>query len=195
MAGKRSQDDRKAFEIDEVRFEGLAPWLHGSIEDGPGLQRVVALKANAGEGAGCTVEAVATHYPAGLDLVAIAVALDVREHVIVSGDGQPGQAGGSIYLATVLLEIAAKNGLCGLFGEPDIEAVDAAATSQVDRAQKFAAGMDFDHALPASRSEKFFHQPHGLEDLQGARVNDRRSIPVERRRLRIDHLAGDSSAA
>ena len=155
----------------------------------------MALKANAGEGAGCTVEAVATDYPAGLDLVAVAVALDVRDRVIVCRDGQPGQAGGSIYLTTLLLEMAAENGLCGLFREPDIEAVDAAATSQVDRAEELAAGVDFDHALPASGSEKSFHQPHGLEDLQGSRVNDRRSIPVERCRLRIDHLAGDSSAA
>src|ERR1700691_4234087 len=186
MPGKRSQDDREAFEIDEVRFECLGPWLHGSIEDGPGLQCVMALKANAGEVAGCAVEAVATHYPAGLDLVAIAVALDVREDVIVRGDGQPGQAGGSTYLTTVLLEVAAKNVLCGLFGDPDIEAVDAAATTQVDRAQKLAAGVDFDHALPASGNEKFVDQPHRLEDLQGARVDHGRSIPVERRSLRID---------
>src|SRR5271156_4473492 len=112
MAGKRSQDDRKAFEIDEVRFEGLAPWLHGSIEDGPRPQRVVALKANAGEVAGCTVEAIATHYPAGLDLVAVAVALDVREDVVVRSEGQPDQAGGSMHLAAVLMEIAGEDRLC-----------------------------------------------------------------------------------
>ena len=55
--------------------------------------------------------------------------------------------------------------------------------------------MDFDHALPASGSEEFFDQPQGLEDLQGARMNDGRSIPVERRRLGIDHVAGHASAA
>ena len=39
VARKRSQDDRKGFEIDEVRFEGVGPSLERSIEDGPGLQR------------------------------------------------------------------------------------------------------------------------------------------------------------
>jgi hypothetical protein len=93
------------------------------------------------------------------------------------------------------MKVLGEDGLCGLFGEPDIEAVDAAATSQVDHAQKLAAGMDFDYPLPASGNEKSFHQLHRLEDLQGARVDHGRSIPVERRSLRIDHLTGNSSAA
>jgi hypothetical protein len=53
------------------------------------------------------------------------------------------------------------------------------------------AGKD---PLSASGSEKFFDQPHGLEYLQGARVNDGRSIPMERRGLGIDHVAWDPSA-
>ncbi len=110
-------------------------------------------------------------------------------------DGQPYQTGGSIYLATVLMEIAGEDGLCDLLGEPDIEAVDAAATSEVDGPEELAAGMDFDRALSASGSEELFDQPQGLEDLQGARVNDGGSIPVERRRLGIDHVAGHASAA
>src|ERR1700677_1624084 len=116
MAGKRSQDDRKGFEIDKRPFEGLVPWLHGSIEDGPGLQRVVPLKANAGEIAGCTVEAITTHDPASFDLVAIAVTLDIRENVVVRADGEPDQAGRSIHLATVLMEMAGEDRLGGLFG-------------------------------------------------------------------------------
>jgi hypothetical protein len=58
-----------------------------------------------------------------------------------------------------------------------------------------AAGMDSHHALPASGNEKFFDPAQGLEDLQGARVNDRRSIPVERRGLGVDHVTGHPSAA
>ena len=54
--------------------------------------------------------------------------------------------------------------------------------------------MNFNHPLSASGSEKFFDQPHGLEYLQGARMNDGRSIPVERRVLGIDQLAWDPSA-
>jgi hypothetical protein len=54
--------------------------------------------------------------------------------------------------------------------------------------------MDFDHALPASGGKELFDQPHGLEDLQGAGMNDGGSIPVERRRLGFDYVAGHSSA-
>lgn len=98
-------------------------------------------------------------------------------------------------MATVLMEIAGEDGLCGLLGEADIEAVDAAATSEVDGSEKLAIGMDFDRALPASGSEELFDQAQGLEDLQGSRVNDSSSIPVERRRLGIDDVAGHASAA
>src|SRR5580658_3432951 len=139
MAGKRSQDDRKIFEKDKRAFESLVPWLYGSIEDGPGLQRVVPLKTNAGEVAGCTVEAITTHDPASFDSVAITVAFDIREDVVVRSDGEPDQAGGSIHFATVLMEEAGEDGFGGLFGEADIEAVDAAAISEVDRPKKFAA--------------------------------------------------------
>ncbi len=194
MAWNRSQNDRKGFEIDHGRFEGVIPWLHRSIEDGPRLQHVVTFKTNATEVAGCTVEAIATDDPTSLYLVAIAVALDVRHDAVARIDGQPDQAGGSIDLATVLMEIAGEDGLCGLLREADIEAVNAAATSQVYRPKEFAVGVNLDHPLPASGSEKFFDQPHGLEYLQGARVNDGRSIPMERRGLRIDHVAWDPSA-
>jgi hypothetical protein len=54
--------------------------------------------------------------------------------------------------------------------------------------------MNFDHALPASGSEELFGQPQGLEDLQRAGVNDGCSIPVERRSLGFDHVAGHPSA-
>src|SRR5271170_2572894 len=92
------------------------------------------------------------------------------------------------------MEIAGEDGLGYLLGEADIEAVDAAAISEVDGPEKLAAGMNFDRALPASSSEEFFDQPQGLEDLQGAGVNDGCSIPVEWRRLGFDHVAGHSSA-
>jgi hypothetical protein len=195
MAGKRSHDDRKGFEIDEGSFEGLGPGLYGSIEDGPGLQGVVALKGNASQVAGSTVEAVATHYPAGLDLVAIAIPFDIRDDAVVRSDGEPYQAGGMMYVATVLMQVAGEDGLCDLLGEADVEAVDAAAVSEVDGPEELAIGMDFDHALPASSSEELFDQPQGFEDLQGARVNDGCSIPVEGRGLGIDHVAGHASAA
>src|SRR5580700_8746223 len=120
MAWNRSQNDRKGFEINHGRFEGVIPWLHRSIEDGPRFQHVVTFKTNATQVAGCTVETVATHDPTSLYLVAIAVALDVRHDEVVRIDGQPDQAGGSIDLATVLLEIAGEDGLCGLLGEADI---------------------------------------------------------------------------
>jgi hypothetical protein len=100
-----------------------------------------------------------------------------------------------MYLATVLMEITSEDGLCNFLGEANIEAVDAAAISEVDGPEKLAAGMDFDRALSASGSEELIDQPQGLEDLQGARVNDGRSVPVERRRLGIDYVAGHSSAA
>jgi hypothetical protein len=93
-----------------------------------------------------------------------------------------------------LMEIAGEDGFCYFLREADIEAVDAAAISEVDHPEKLAPGMDFDHALPAAGSEELFDQPQGLEDLQGAGVNDGCSIPVERRRLRFDHVAGHSSA-
>ena len=195
MVGKRRQNDRKGVEIDEGSLEGVGPWLHRSIEDSPWLQHVMAFKANAGEFADCTVQAIATHYPAGLHLVALTIALDIRENAIAGSDGQPGQAGGSMHQPTVLLEVAREDGLCDLFGEADIEAVDAAAAGEIDRPEELAAGMDFDDALPASGSEKLFHQAQSLEDLQRARMNDGRSIPVERRRLGIDQVTGHSSAA
>src|SRR5580704_6940530 len=110
MTRNRSQDDRKGFEIDHGRFEGVIPWLHGSIEDGPRLQHVVTFKTNATQVAGCTVEAVATHDPTSLYLVAIAVALDVRYNAVIRIDGQPDQARGSMYVATVLMEIAGEDG-------------------------------------------------------------------------------------
>jgi hypothetical protein len=154
----------------------------------------MALETNASQVAGCTVEAVATHDPASFDLITIAVALEVRDDAVVRSDGHPDQAGGSIYLATVLMEIAGEDGLGYLLGEADIEAVDAAATSEVDGPEKLAAGMDFDQALPAPGREELFGQPQGLEDLQGAGVNDGCSIPVEGRRLGFDQVAGHSSA-
>ena len=116
----------------------------------------MALKTYASEVAGCTVEAVAAHDPAGFDLIAIALALDVRKDVVVWSDGHPDQAGGAIYLAAVLLEIAGEDGLRYLLGEADIEAVDAAAISEVDGPETLAAGMDFDHTLPAAGSEELF---------------------------------------
>src|ERR1700722_13989812 len=106
MVGNRRQNHRKGVEIDEGSLEGVGPWLHRSIEDSPWLQHVMALKANAGEAADCTVEAIATHYPSGIDLVALTIALDVRENALAGSDGQPGQAGGSMYQPAVLLEIA-----------------------------------------------------------------------------------------
>jgi hypothetical protein len=112
-----------------------------------------------------------------------------------AADGQPYQTGRSMYLATVLMEIGDEDGLCGLLGEADVEAVDAAAIREVDGPEKLAVGMDFDRALPASGSEELFDQAQGLEDLQGAGMNDGRSIPVERRRLSIDQVAGHASAA
>ena len=47
-----------------------------------GFNDVVALKTNADQVAGYTVEAVAAHHPAGLDLVAAPVALDVRQDAV-----------------------------------------------------------------------------------------------------------------
>jgi hypothetical protein len=67
--------------------------------------------------------------------------LDVRQDAVAGIDGQPDQAGGSMDLATVLMERAGEDGLCGLLGEADIEAVDAAATSEVDGPEEFAVGM------------------------------------------------------
>jgi hypothetical protein len=100
-----------------------------------------------------------------------------------------------MYLATVLVKIAGEDGLCYLLGETDIEAIDAATISEIDGPEKLAAGMNFDGALPASGREELIDQSQGLEDLQGTRMNDGRSIPVERRRLSIDQVAGHSSAA
>jgi hypothetical protein len=40
--------------------------------------------------------------------------------------------------------------------------------------------MNLDHPLSASGVEKFFHQSQRLEYLQGTRMNDCRSVPVER---------------
>jgi hypothetical protein len=141
------------------------------------------------------VEAVATHYPAGLDLVAIAVALDLHQDAVFRSDAQPDQAGGAMYLAAVLMETAGEDGFCDFLREADIEAVDAAAVSEIDGPQKLAARMDFDRALPASGSEELFDQSQGLEYLQGAWVNDSRPIPVERRGLGVDHVARYASAA
>jgi hypothetical protein len=194
MAWNRSQDDRKGLEIDHGRFEGVSPWFHGSVEDGPRLQHVVAFKTDATQFASCTVEAVATHYPTSLYLVGIAIVLDVRHDAVVRIDGQPDQAGGSIDLATVLMERAGEDGLCGLLGEADIERVNAAAASQVYGPEELSAGMKLDHPLSASGIEKFFDQSHGFEYLQGTRVNDGRSIPVEGRGLGIDQLAWDPSS-
>jgi hypothetical protein len=104
-------------------------------------------------------------------------------------------AGPAGYLATVLMEIAGEDGFCDFLRKADIEAVDAAAASEVDGPKELAAEMDFDHALPASGSEKFFDQAQGLEDLQGARVNEGRSIPMERRGLGIDQVTGHATAA
>jgi hypothetical protein len=194
MAWNRSQDDRKGLEIDHGRFEGVSPWFHGSVEDGPRLQHVVAFKTDATQFASCTVEAVATHYPTSLYLVGIAIALDVRDDTIVRSDGEPDQAGGSIDLATVLMERTGEDGLCGLLGEADVEGVNATATSQVYGPEELAVGMKLDHPLSASGSEKFFDQSDGLEYLQGTRVNNGRSIPVEGRGLGIDQLAWNSSS-
>src|SRR5271156_6014543 len=105
MARKRSEEDRKPVEINEGRLEGVGPSFERSVEDGPGLQHVVALKTNASQVAGCAVEAVAAHYPAGFYLVAAPVALDFRQDTAVRIHCQPNQPGGSIYLATVLMEI------------------------------------------------------------------------------------------
>jgi hypothetical protein len=156
MAWNRSQDNRKGFEIGHDRFEGVSPRLYGSIEDGPRLQHFVALKTDATQCAGCTVEAVATHYPTRLHLVGMAVALDVRHDAVVRIDGQSDQAGGSIDLATVLMERAGEDGLRGLLGDADIEAVNAATTSQIYGPEEFAVGMNLNEPLSASGSEKFF---------------------------------------
>ena len=77
MARERSEDDRKPVEIDNGRFERVGPSLDRRIEDGPRLHDVVALKANATQVAGYTVDAVAAHQPAGFHLVATPVALDL----------------------------------------------------------------------------------------------------------------------
>lgn len=97
-------------------------------------------------------------------------------------------------LTTASMERIGEDGLCDLLGEADIEGVNAAAASQVYSPEELAVGMKFDHPLPASGGEKFLDQSRGFEYLQGTRVNDSRSIPVERRRLGIDQLAWDPSA-
>jgi hypothetical protein len=97
-------------------------------------------------------------------------------------------------LAAVLMERAGEDGLGGFLGEADIEAVNAAAAGQVYGPEELAVGMKLDHPLPASGGEKFFHQSHGLEYLQGTWMNDGRSIPVVRSGLGVDELARDPSA-
>ena len=93
------------------------------------------------------------------------------------------------------MEVAGEDGLRDLLGEADIEPIDAAATSEVYRPKQFAVGMKLDDPLSASGSEKLFGQSQRLEYLQRTRVNDGRSIPVERPRLGIDQMTWHPSAA
>jgi hypothetical protein len=54
------------------------------------------------------------------------------------------------------MERAGEDGLCGLLGDADIEAVNAATTSQIYGPEEFAVGMNLNEPLSASGSEKFF---------------------------------------
>jgi hypothetical protein len=114
----------------------------------------VALKTDASELAGYAVQAIAADYPTGRYLVAIAVALDVRDNAIPWSDGQPDEAGGSMDLASVLMERTGQDGLCGLLRKADIEGVNAAAASQVYGPEEFTVRTNLDHPLSAPGSEK-----------------------------------------
>ena len=59
-------------------------------------------------------------------------------------------------LATVLMERAGEDGLCGLLGDTDIEAVNAAATSQVYGPEELAAGMNLDDTVACIRQSRNF---------------------------------------
>jgi hypothetical protein len=80
----------------------------------------------------------------------------------------------------VLMERVGENGLSDLLRDANIEPVDATATREVHRPKQLAVGMNLDHPLFASGVEKSIDQPQRLEYLQGTRMNDGRSVPVER---------------
>jgi len=92
--------------------------------------------------------------------------------------------------AALLVEIVSENGLGDLFGDTEIESIDASAAGEIERSECFSAGVDLDGSLFATGIEEFFDEAQRLENLERAGMHDGRAIPVKRRRARVDEMAG-----
>ena len=136
---------------------------------------------------------IAADHPPGRDLLRCAVALDRREKavfVVLQLD----ETGRANDLAALPLEVLGQNRLGHLLRDADVEPVATAANREVDLAEHAARRVESGHALLDARGEQRLEEPQGLEDLERARMHDRRPVPVQRRRMGVDDAALDPAA-
>src|SRR6185437_14679675 len=70
----------------------------------------------------------------------------------------------------------------------------AAAGGKIDGSEQLAAGVDLDNSLRTAYGEKFFDEPHRLENLEREGMNDGGAIPVERRGLSVNQMTLHAAA-
>lgn len=125
---------------------------------------------------------------AGLDLVAVAVALDLGQDAVGMGR-EPDQPRRSVHLAALFVEVVGQDGLGDLLGHAEIEPVATSAVREVERSEHLASGVDLRASLWRPSLEEPFDESQRLEDLERARMHHRRPVPMKRPRPRIDQLA------
>ena len=97
-------------------------------------------------------------------------------------------------LAALPVEVVGQDRLGHLLRDADVEAVAAAADREVDLAEHAARGVEPREPLLDARGEERLEEAERLEDLEGARMHDRRPVPVQRRGMCVDEAARDAAA-
>ena len=154
----------------------------------------MARQLDAAELARRAVVAVAADDPLDCDL------LRRRSAVLDAGDDavrpflQSDQARRAQHLAALPVQVVGQDRLGHLFRDADVESVAAAAFREVDLAEYFAGGVQPRDLLLGAACEERRHDAERLEDLERARVHDRRAVPVHRLAMRVDQTARDAAA-
>jgi hypothetical protein len=86
------------------------------------------------------------------------------------------------------MEIVGENGLGDLFGQTEIEPIDAAAGREIYNPEHPASGVDPDRSLSAPGVKEPINESQRLEDFKRTGMYHRGAIPVERRGSVIDQV-------
>ena len=190
---KRGQDHGNLVQVAVDRLVRLRPAGQGDVEYRPRLRDIVARQCDAAQLAGGAMEAVAPDYPVGRDLLRPTVTCDRRGEVALIGP-QVDETGRAHDLAALPVEVVGQNLLGHLFRDADVEPVPAAAARQVDLAEHTSPGVEPCYPLLDAGRQERLEEAERLEDLERARMHDRRSVPVERAGMSVDEATRDVAA-